>query len=253
MDDAAALEMVEVFIGVLEASKEAYRRPQIPMPSKPLVATNWAQTPEYDRLDVKIAGTIGAIVALAHEVDLELAQRIRVRDRGGWPYGPCLTACQELAERLKIRPQLERVMRGPGPVLDATQLHPWVWLAAERLWANGHFPEAVRSAAARILDEELPKKLGVPRGGSSVGEAFSEKEPSLGSPRLRFASFTHGTDDWRNAHNGARLFGMGCEAGIRNLVTHGGRRPDEREALEMLAALSVLARWIDEAEVVTQC
>ena len=41
---------------------------------------------------------------------------------------------------------------------------------------------------------------------------------------------------------------MGCEKGIRNLVTHGGRKPDQQTALEMLAALSMLARWIDEAE-----
>ena len=44
---------------------------------------------------------------------------------------------------------------------------------------------------------------------------------------------------------------MGCEKGIRNLVTHGGRKPDEQTALEMLAALSLLARWIDEVEVET--
>jgi RNase H-fold protein (predicted Holliday junction resolvase) len=42
---------------------------------------------------------------------------------------------------------------------------------------------------------------------------------------------------------------MGCEAAIRNLITHGARKPEEEDALEMLAALSVLAQWIDEAKV----
>lgn len=91
----------------------------------------------------------------------------------------------------------------------------------------------------------------MPKGSSSIGEAFSEKAPTSNSPRLRFAGLKERTEDWHNAVDGARYFGMGCEKGIRNLVTHGGRKPDEQTALEMLAALSLLARWIDEVEVET--
>jgi len=39
--------------------------------------------------------------------------------------------------------------------------------------------------------------------------------------------------------------------GIRNISTHVTNEPDEQAALEQLAALSVLARWIDEAEIET--
>ncbi len=39
--------------------------------------------------------------------------------------------------------------------------------------------------------------------------------------------------------------------GIRNIATHNLKEPDEQEALELLAALSVLARWIERAEVET--
>jgi hypothetical protein len=118
------------------------------------------------------------------------------------------------------------------------------------LWVTGHYAEAVRVAASRILDDELPDKLGVPHGSStSMGEVFSDKPPTAGSPRLRFYEFAVGTEDWHNAHNGAKFFGMGCEAAIRNLITHGARKPEEEDALEMLAALSVLAQWIDEAKV----
>lgn len=38
---------------------------------------------------------------------------------------------------------------------------------------------------------------------------------------------------------------------IRNLATHDLNEPDEQVALEQLAALSVLARWIDDAKVKT--
>ena len=148
-----------------------------------------------------------------------------------------------------MRPKLNLVLMGPGPQLDANLLHPWVWWPAQKLWADHYYPESVRAAASRIFDEELAKKLGVPKGKSGIGEAFSKNPPTPNSPRLRFPGLIDGTDDWSNAVDGARFFGMGCEAGIRNLVTHGSRRPDEQTALEMLAALSVLARWIDEAEV----
>jgi hypothetical protein len=36
---------------------------------------------------------------------------------------------------------------------------------------------------------------------------------------------------------------------IRNIVTHRHEQPDPQTALEQLAALSVLARWVDEADV----
>jgi hypothetical protein len=46
------------------------------------------------------------------------------------------------------------------------------------------------------------------------------------------------------------FFGKGCAKGIRNVTAHGSQ-PDEQLALEALASLSLLARWIDEAQVDT--
>ncbi len=45
-------------------------------------------------------------------------------------------------------------------------------------------------------------------------------------------------------------FGRGCMMRVRNLYSH-GHEPTEQEALEALAALSLLARWIDDAGVET--
>ena len=45
-------------------------------------------------------------------------------------------------------------------------------------------------------------------------------------------------------------FGRGCAPGIRNLNAHGTGELPNQEALEYLAALSVLARWVKECEVV---
>lgn len=41
---------------------------------------------------------------------------------------------------------------------------------------------------------------------------------------------------------------MGCALGIRNPQAHGAGDMDEQEALEQLAVLSVLARWVEASE-----
>ena len=58
-----------------------------------------------------------------------------------------------------------------------------------------------------------------------------------------------GSDGWKSAHDGAGAFGRGCFLRIRNLYTHHDGDV-EQEDLEALAALSLLARWIDSAAVV---
>ncbi|MYE61489.1 MAG: hypothetical protein F4235_05505 [Candidatus Dadabacteria bacterium] len=74
--------------------------------------------------------------------------------------------------------------------------------------------------------------------------------------RLRFPHIEELTSDgrrnksWTSAHQGAMNFGQGCALSIRNLNAHGTRELPEQEALEYLAALSVLARWVDECDVV---
>ncbi|MFG2987542.1 TIGR02391 family protein [Streptomyces sp. NPDC048258] len=62
-----------------------------------------------------------------------------------------------------------------------------------------------------------------------------------------------GSDTYRNVHRGAMAFAEGCYAAIRNPNSHEDGLPElpEHEALEQLAAFSVLARWVDSATVIT--
>lgn len=55
---------------------------------------------------------------------------------------------------------------------------------------------------------------------------------------------------FKSRHEGAKFFGAGVVLAIRNPATHKLDQPDEQVALEYLAALSIFARWVDEAEVV---
>jgi hypothetical protein len=84
-----------------------------------------------------------------------------------------------------------------------------------------------------------------------VQEAFSGNDPSPGRPRLRFPEI----EDERTRESmtqGALSFGVGCFQAIRNPVGHLPNEEhelSEQEALERLAALSLLARWIEQADI----
>lgn len=143
------------------------------------------------------------------------------------------------------RDKLNAKIRGQAPLV-------------ENIWDGGHHRQAV-SAAAAALEQQTQLKLG--RGDLSGAdlytEAFKVDKPGTvpSGGRLRFAhlpelSSAGGRNQtWISAHEGAMHFGRGCAQGIRNLSVHGTEEFGEQEALEHLASLSVLARWIDGAVV----
>lgn len=140
----------------------------------------------------------------------------------------------------------------PGlPSVDPSDLHPWVAEAAARLWDDGHQRQAVQAAASAV-ESWIRAKTGVHQGSvaSLAASAFSSADATPDAPRLRFTGFDPvGSDSWKSAHDGAGAFARGCFLRIRNLYTHHDGET-EQEDLEALAALSLLARWIDTAEVV---
>ena len=152
-----------------------------------------------------------------------------------------LQRSEELAERLGDN----------APDMDAGDLHPWAWENGRSFWNTGHFHQAVMQAAMRI-NAETQSKLGRMDVSETAlfNEAFSLSDPKLGSPRLRLAE-NDGSKTYESLHRGARAFAEGLYAAIRNpgmhVPTDGG---EEQLALEQPAAFSLLARWVDQAEVV---
>ncbi|MFJ7201633.1 MULTISPECIES: TIGR02391 family protein [unclassified Streptomyces] len=151
-----------------------------------------------------------------------------------------LKAAQELADNL-----------GSGaPQLDASTMHPWVWGSVQGLWGSGHYRQAVGVAAVAV-NVQAQAKLGRRDASESklFGDAFSIKPPEAGRPRLRLGP-DDGSDTWRSRHEGAAAFARGVYAAIRNPIAHEqGDELEENEALEQLAAFSLLAKWIDGATV----
>ncbi|GGR21250.1 TIGR02391 family protein [Streptomyces roseolus] len=162
---------------------------------------------------------------------------------------------REAAQRADVALQRDAEIRerlgDDAPQLSASTMHPWAWEGARALWQSGHFRQAV-TAAARKVNAETQNKLGR-RDASETAlfvNAFSKDAPKPGQPRLRLMP-DDGSDTFKSVHRGAASFAEGCFAGIRNPNSHedGLSELPEHEALEQLAAISVLARWVDSATV----
>jgi hypothetical protein len=75
-------------------------------------------------------------------------------------------------------------------------------------------------------------------------ETVSSSGAAPGKPRLRWPG-DPANRDVKTMNEGLRQFAPGVQMTIRNPAAH-GLELSEQEALERLAVLSLLARWVDE-------
>lgn len=173
------------------------------------------------------------------EIDMRRSRWTRHREAA-------LRACQELAREQEIRENLGE----NAPELSAAELHPWVWSGASSLWQSGHYREAVVGSLLK-LNAETQNKVGR-RDVSETDlfrQSFSLDVPKAGKARLRRMT-PDASDTYKSVQRGAMMFAEGVFAGIRNPLSHDADQElSEQEALEYLAALSVLARWVDSSTV----
>lgn len=157
-----------------------------------------------------------------------------------------IRAREELVREQEVKENLGE----NAPELSAAELHDWVWSGARSLWQSGHFREAVEGAIKK-LNAETQNKLGR-RDVSETDlfkQAFTLDAAALGKARLRRMA-PDASDTYKSVQRGAMTFAEGVFAGIRNPLSHEvDQELTEQEALEYLAALSVLARWVDASEV----
>lgn len=155
-------------------------------------------------------------------------------------------------EQLQREDEIRRHLGDDAPEISAANLHPWVWSGARSLWQSGHYRSAVEDAAKKV-NAETQNKIGR-RDVSETKlfqEAFSVDAPSTGKSRLRRMA-NDGSDTYKSVQRGAMSLAEGIYAGIRNPFNHEDPKDiDEQVALEYLAALSVLARWVDDSTVET--
>jgi hypothetical protein len=156
----------------------------------------------------------------------------------------------ELEEGIEVRERLG--LLPSGPALTANALHPWVWEAARPHWEGGNYDAAVWAAAINV-NTQLKVKAQRPDLGESnlVEAAFGISQPEAGKVRLRLCDDTNPAL-FKDRHLGALSLGRGLFSGVRNPLNHVGAGDlTEQESLETLAAWSLFARWVAQADVVT--
>ncbi|WP_370413863.1 TIGR02391 family protein [Streptomyces fradiae] len=168
------------------------------------------------------------------------------------PYWREREATHRAISQLEAEQELIDNLGSGAPQLDAATFHPWVWGSVQGLWSSGYFREAV-GVAAKAINAQAQAKLGRKDLSEAklLSDAFSVKPPASGQPRLRLGP-DDGSDTFRSRHDGAGSFARGVYSAIRNPIAHElDHELEENEALEQLAAFSILARWIDDADMVT--
>ncbi|WP_392452706.1 TIGR02391 family protein [Corynebacterium dentalis] len=172
---------------------------------------------------------------------------VQKKDRQKWSvhYEASIRAREELVRAEEVRENIGE----NAPELSAAKLHPWIWEGARSLWQSGHYREAV-SGAIRKLNAETQNKVGR-RDVSETNlfkQAFSIDQPRPDAARLRRMR-DDGSDTYKSVQRGAMALAEGVFAGIRNPLSHEiDQELSEQEALEYLASLSVLARWVDQSD-----
>jgi hypothetical protein len=238
MNDEQAIAEVQVFKSAVFAYKAAMDR----------VPYGDGLPPNLDDLTAQVVANLDLVMEIAEKAGLHDPERIRSWNQG---HSLATNAIGELLGILGGRARREEVMGTVGPSLSASRMHPWVWQPATAQWDVGHRRDAVQRASTSVFDMELPSKAGRTdmKTLDLVGHVFNVDPPGPGDVRLRLPGFVRGTPEWIDAHKGARDFGLGCVAAIRNLITHSLDEPTEPVALEALGALSFFARRVDDAVV----
>lgn len=124
-------------------------------------------------------------------------------------------------------------------------LHPLIHGAARALWLNQHHREAVAAAAEALVREVKVKLDRYDLPDTALWqEVFSAKPPSPGKARLRWPGMP---DDRsvKSMNEGLRQFAPGMQMTIRNGAVHSSDVMVEQDALERLAVLSLMARWLE--------
>lgn len=153
--------------------------------------------------------------------------------------------------KLRTDDEARSILGSQAPSMKADALHPVIWDAASKRWDAGHYSDAVQRAAT-FLNANVQDMTGRRDVSDSelMREVFSLSPPGKSKPRLWWPGFDQDLDV-KTMRVGILSMAQGVFSAIRNPATHSTQDLERQEALEQLATLSILARWIDRCELVT--
>lgn len=245
MDEPWVIERLEWWIKIAKAARVSEYSPQ-----------KGHRTFGYMLDTHKSYAQMRAVSAQTHSIICRVLNRdespslMRRSDDAYWVNEGIESAEHALAV-VKTRAETREKLGTTAPTMKADALHSLIWEAASKRWDSGHYTDAVQRAATAlsgiVKDQTGRYEL---NDSDLVSQAFSLSPAAEGKPRLRWP----GNDDDLNVKTmrvGILNMAQGVFAAIRNPATHSTDELPKEEALEQLATLSILARWIDRCELVT--
>lgn len=159
-----------------------------------------------------------------------------------------LDACDQIIGSLED--MVARAEAESPPTVDVAQMHPVVWGQAARLWRDGHYRQAVSAAADGVVQMAKSRTGRTNIADTSQWQqAFSSNPPQPDEPRLRWPG-DQADLSVKSMNDGLRQFAPGAQMTIRNPATHGPGEMTRQAAVERLSVLSLLARWVDECDLI---
>jgi uncharacterized protein (TIGR02391 family) len=161
-----------------------------------------------------------------------------------------ITLCEYALGRLRTQAET-RAMLGPAaPTMAADSLHPAVWGMVAGLWEGGHYRVAVQKAVTRLNGDiqDRTNRHDV-SDRELMQQVFSTSPPQHAKARLWWPG-DENDRSVKSMREGILFFAQGVFSAIRNITTHTTEELPRQEAFEMLTAVSLLSRWVDNCELV---
>jgi hypothetical protein len=160
-----------------------------------------------------------------------------------------LDACEQMLGRLEGFAVLADAEAPPTTGVQG--MHPTVWGAARSLWLDGHFRQAVASAGERLAGSVKGVTERHDLADTTLWQqVFSDRPPEPGKPRLQWPGDPNDLTV-KSMREGLRQFAPGVQMTVRNPAAHDCEELTAQEGMERLAALSLLAHWVDTCELQT--
>ncbi len=245
MDEAKALAKVRDVKDMIDTLKDVYNARWYE--DRDELAGELAQLDDRVRAEVRMVREIASAIGSPSASDLVEHPEGQF---GGHPWKQARKAIIELEAELAQQEELAEIVGPAGPKLAGASMHRVVWRAAAELWDDGHYRQAVQTAA-QALEGHLQGAASSMLTGEKLAALFSVNPPQSGESRLRVQGIAEDSPTWNSVHEGAAALVRGAMMAVRNLVSHPGwDDPTADEALEMLAIMSYVARLVDRSDLV---
>ena len=198
--------------------------------------------------------TAKQMVPVVRQILLRLDPQLAEFRLGGWAgWDAAIDAAHEGIGVMRANREVEARMGPSLPVAGPGQWHPTVLGASRSLMEGDHFHQAVSQAAEQVV-QSVRSRTGRQdlAGGTDVWrQAFSGEPPAPGKPRLRWPG-DPADRDVKTMNEGLRHLAEGLQLTVRNPSAHPKTEMNRQEALERLAALSLLANLVEHCDLLAE-